>query len=70
MITFVPGANKVSEGKDHMGEHSDVNIEGNTVITNRRLPVPCFNITDCSFPLGWEVGFPDGHCRCGKACGA
>lgn len=50
MITFVPGANKLSEGKDHMGEHYDVNIKDNTVITNRHLPVPCFNIANCSFP--------------------
>lgn len=70
MITFVPGAKKLSEGKDHMEEHSEVNIKDNTVITNRPLPVPCFNIADCSFPLCWEVGFPDGNSRCGKACGA
>lgn len=50
MITFVPGANKLSEGEGHMEENSKVNIKDNTVIINRFLPVPDFNTTDAPFP--------------------
>lgn len=47
IITFVPGAKKLNEGKDHMEENSEVNIKDNMVIINRFLPAPCFNILDC-----------------------
>lgn len=34
VITFVPGAKKLNEGKDHMKENSEVNIKDNMVIIN------------------------------------